>query len=584
MHLKELLSGNESIARGAWEAGVKVATGYPGTPSTEILENIVQYKKDLYCEWSPNEKVAFEVAVGASLTGARCITTMKHVGLNVAADPLMTFAYVGAVGGFVACVADDPGMHSSQNEQDTRQYAKFAKIPVFEPADSQECVDFMRMAMDISEKYTTPVILRTTTRVSHSRSMVEMKDRTPGEHKIGFEKNPPRFVPIPAWARQMRVRLEDRLEKLKEASETSPANRLEWRDKELGIITHSITYQYVRDTFPEASVLKLGMSFPFPDKLIREFAGGVKRLLVVEELDEFIEEHVKAMGITCEGKNLVPRIGELSPNAMEVIKAKMEGRELPEVKPVAEASDLPARPPVLCAGCPHRGMFYALAQEDVIVTGDIGCYSLGVMPPLGRMDTILCMGGGITLAHGMDKAGEPKKVVGIVGDSTFFHSGITGLLNIAYNKGASTIIVVDNRITAMTGHQENPGSGLTLMGDTTVEASIEEIGKACGIKKIYTINPYDQEKTSQVLKDCLASDEPTLIVSRAPCLLYEKKPVGPPLVIDKDICVECGQCLELGCPALEAAEGSPSINEFLCGGCNLCLQVCQVEAIHVKED
>lgn len=577
------MSANEAIARGAWEGGCKVATGYPGTPSTEILENIVQYKKDLYCEWSPNEKVAFEVAVGSSLAGARSIVTMKHVGLNVAADPLMTFAYMGSVGGFVAIVADDPGMHSSQNEQDTRNFAKFAKIPVLEPSDSQEALDFVKYGFEISEKYTTPVILRSTTRVSHSRSLVELNDRITPPLEVKFEKNPPRFVPIPAWARQMRVRLEDRLAQLKEAAETSSLNRIEWRDRELGIITHSVSYQYVRDIFPEASVLKIGFSYPYPDKLFKDFAAGVKRVLVVEELDDFMEEHIKSLGIACDGKNIIPRIGELTPNVLAACRAKMEGRE-PEVhNPVAQALDLPNRPPVLCAGCPHRGIFYALAQEDVIVTGDIGCYSLGVAPPLGRMDTILCMGAGFTVAHGMDKAGEKKKIVGMVGDSTFFHSGITGMLDIVYNKGISTLVVVDNRITAMTGHQDNPGTGQTLMGEKTVSASIEAIAKACGFEEIHVVDPYDQETTCKAVKESISSNNPSLIISRAPCILHEKKPVGPMVSVNDDICVECGQCLDLGCPGIEARSGHPHINEILCGGCQLCVQVCPCSAINPVE-
>ena len=577
--MKELLSGNEAIARGAYEAGVTVATGYPGTPSTEILEAAVAYKSDIYCEWSPNEKVAFEVAAGASLAGARCIVTMKHVGLNVAADPLLTLAYIGTVGGFVAVVADDPGMHSSQNEQDTRHYARFARIPVFEPSDSQEAKDYLMLGLEISEQYNVPVILRSTTRVSHSRSLVEQGERRMPERAVGFVKDPPRYVPIPAWARPMRVRAEERLHRLTKAAETSPANRIEWRERKLGIVTASVAYQYVRDIFPEASVLKLGWSYPFPDRLIREFAAGVERLLVVEELDDLVEEHIRSLGIQCEGRSVVPGIGELSPNVLAASRARLEGREVPSSPAVAQAADLPARPPVLCPSCPHRGVFYALHQLDVVVTGDIGCYSLGVLEPLSRIDTILCMGGGVTLAHGMQKAGENRKVVGIVGDSTFFHSGITGLLNIAYNRGTSTIIVVDNRTTAMTGHQDHPGTGRTLMGGETVAASIQEIGKACGIRRVRTVNPYDIEGTLQILKEEIEADEASLVVSSAACPLEARKKVGETQRINEEACVECRECLGLGCPAMEARDGRPVINEFMCGGCGLCAQVCPISAI-----
>lgn len=575
----ELLSGNEAIARGAYEGGVTVASGYPGTPSTEILENVVRYKSDIYCEWAPNEKVALEVAAGASLAGARAICTMKHVGLNVAADPLMTLSYTSAVGGLVVIVADDPGMHSSQNEQDTRHYARFAKVPILEPADSAEAKEFMKAGLELSEKYTTPVILRSTTRVSHSRSVVELADRQ--SHAVaGFEKNPPRFVPIPLWARGMRQRLETRLGEMKQAAAASPLNRIEWRDRSLGIVTHGVVYQYVREIWPEASVLKLGWSFPYPDDLFRQFAEGVKQLLVVEELEDIFEERIRALGIPCIGREFIPGIGELTPDVLAESRAKMEKREIVIPKPVPQSADLPARPPVLCPSCPHRGIFYALGKHDVVVTGDIGCYSLGVFKPLSRIDTILCMGGGVTMAHGLQKAGEKRKVVGIVGDSTFFHSGITGLLDIAYNKGTSTIIVVDNRITAMTGHQENPGSGTTLMGESTVSASIQDIARACGIRRVQTINPYDLENTNRVLEEELNADEASLIVSSAPCPLAERKAVGDKVTVDSDVCLDCKFCVELGCPALEAAEGEkPQVSQQLCGGCGLCAQVCPASAI-----
>ena len=580
---KTLLMGNEAIARGAYEAGVTVATGYPGTPSTEILEALVHHKDEVYCEWAPNEKVAFEAAAGASLAGARVIATMKHVGLNVAADPLMTLSYIGVEGGFVACVADDPGMHSSQTEQDTRHYARFAKIPVFEPSDSQEAKDFVGLAMEISERFRTPVILRATTRLSHSRSLVTLAPRRAPDRDIAFIKDPPRHVPIPVWGRVMRRNLEDRLVQLSEAASASPANRIEPGDARLGVIAEGLAYQYVREVWPEAAVLKLGFAYPFPDRLIREFADTVDRVLVVEELDNILEEHIKAMGIACEGKNVVPTVGELSPDALRAVRAALEGTEPPTPRH-APATDLPARPPVLCPGCPHRGVFYALAKHDVIVTGDIGCYSLGVFKPLERTDVILCMGGGITMAHGLDKAGEPRKVVGVVGDSTFFHSGITGLLDIAYNKGRSTIIVVDNRTTAMTGHQDHPGTGQTLMGERTFEASVEIFGKACGIEHIRTVDPYDQKATQAAVKEEIERDAPSLIVSRAPCPLHERKPVGAQRRIDSDACRACQACLKLGCPAIEGGQEKPQISAYLCGGCGLCEQICPFGAIEAVKD
>ncbi len=577
--MSHLLSGNEAIARGAYEAGVTVATGYPGTPSTEILENTVQYKSDIYCEWSPNEKVAFEVAAAAACAGARSIVTMKHVGLNVAADPLMTLSYLGVEGGMVIIVADDPGMHSSQNEQDTRHFARFAKVPILEPSDSQEAKDFVKLGIAISEQFHTPIILRTTTRVSHSRSIVTFEDRQQNPKPIGLEKNQMRFVPVPMWARPMRKQVEKRLHDLQAFGTTSPANRIEWRDKSLGIITHSIAYQYVREVWPDASILKLGMAYPFPDELIKQFAAGVKQVLVVEELDDFLEEHIKALGIACKGHDVIPNIGELSVTTLEECRAKMEGKPVAVIAAPKYADQLPARPPVLCPGCPHRGVFYALGKHDVVVTGDIGCYSLGTFKPLSRLDIILCMGGGISMAQGLDKAGEKRKVVGMVGDSTFFHSGITGLLDIAYNKGTSTIIVVDNRTTAMTGHQDNPGTGKTLMGEATTEASIEAIGKACGIKRVFTINPYHTKKTQEILTQELNVNEPSLIISRAACPLAEGQRVGGTRRIIADKCKNCKACLKLGCPAIDGGGAKPVINENLCYGCSLCQQVCPFGAI-----
>ncbi|MDR1291585.1 MAG: indolepyruvate ferredoxin oxidoreductase subunit alpha [Planctomycetaceae bacterium] len=596
-----LLSGNEAIARGAYESGVTFAAGYPGTPSTEILEAIAaEYSDKIYAEWSPNEKVAFEAAAGASFAGGRSITTMKHVGLNVAADPLMTLSYIGGVGGFVAVVADDPGMHSSQNEQDTRRYAQFAKIPIFEPADSNEAKEYTKLAIQLSEKCTTPVILRTTTRVSHSRSLVKLEEREESGREINFEKDPPRFVPIPLWGRQMRHRLESRLVQILEELTSLKVNKIEIRDTKIGIITSGISYQYVREVFPNASTLKLGVSFPFADDLIREFSRQVERLVVIEELEDFLEEHIKALGISCAGKNVMPRIGEFSPDLLFDLRDAIVGDKVKE-SDVAKSSNkpeettaaakssglelpkLPSRPPVLCPGCPHRGIFYALGRFDVVVTGDIGCYSLGVFPPLSRLDTILCMGGGVSLAHGMAKSDNKRKVVGIVGDSTFFHSGITGLLDIAYNKSDATIIVLDNRITAMTGHQDNPGSGKTLMGEDTISASIEDIGRACGINNITTVNPREVAKVVAAIDTAIKSNEPQLIVSKAPCPLHLRKMLGEPLEVDESLCRKCGICLKLGCPGLEKQDGNIRINKLLCAGCEMCKNICPAKAITRKE-
>jgi indolepyruvate ferredoxin oxidoreductase alpha subunit len=582
--MKTLLTGNEAVARGAWEAGVGAAFGYPGTPSTEILENLVNHKDDVYLEWAPNEKVAFEAATGASYAGARSIVTMKHVGLNVAADPLMTLSYVGAEGGMLVCVADDPGQHSSQNEQDSRHYARFAKIPVLEPADSDEALRYMRYGFELSEKFHTAVMIRLTTRVSHSRSLVETGERT-APNGVQFERNPSRFCPLPVWGREMRKKVETRLEVLRAEAEKSPLNRIEKGDGKIGIIAEGLAYGYVKEVFPNASILKLGWAWPYPDALIREFAESVDRVVVVEENEDFLEEHVRAMGIDCVGRDMLSGVGELSVPKMLALRDRLAGKAGTDVyappAPIAAASDLPARPPVLCPGCPHRGLFFALTRHDVIVTGDIGCYSLAVFPPLSRTDTILCMGGGFSVAQGIDKAGEKRRVVGVVGDSTFFHSGITGLLDVVYNKGKSVLVVLDNRTTAMTGHQDHPGTGKTLMGEDTTAVSIEEVGRACGMKHVVTVNPYELAATQKAVSDALAIDEPSLIVTRAPCPLRTRKPVGTIRAIDPNKCKSCLSCLKLGCPAIEfAGKGTkPAINAELCAGCNLCEQTCAFGAI-----
>lgn len=582
--MKQLLSGNEALARGMYEAGVTLAVGYPGTPSTEILENCAKRYQDAFrCEWAPNEKVALEVAAGAAMAGARACVTMKHVGLNVAADPLLSIAYTGTPGALVVIVADDPGMHSSQNEQDSRHYARFAKVPVLEPSDSAEARDFLKAAVEISETYRTPVILRTSTRVSHSRSLVEPQERVLPNREIGFQKDPKNCVLIPAFARRRRLVVEERLQRIQaDNSEKWTVNRMEPGSSRLGIVTEGIAYQYVKEVFPEASVLKLGCAWPLPEKLIRDFASSVDRVLVVEEVEDFTETNMKAAGIACEGKKYVPNIGELSSDVLRASRAKMEGEEYRPCACCQNMSDepLPNRPPTLCAGCPHRGVFYALKKFDVDVVGDIGCYSLGVQPPLNALDTIICMGTGFSMAHGMAQSGQKRKVVGVLGDSTFFHSGITGLLNIAWNKANCTVIVLDNRITAMTGHQDNPGTGRTLMGDPSDAVDVAAIGKACGMKNIAEFNPLNFEETTALLKKSTESDEPWLLISKSPCVLIMKERVGNVRRIDPEKCKNCRVCVKTGCPAIECTDkNKPTINPLSCNGCSLCNQVCKFGAI-----
>ena len=592
--MKHLFTGNEAIARGAYEGGVTAAFGYPGTPSTEILENLARYKgQGVYAEWSPNEKVALEAAAGASIAGARTLVTMKLVGLNVAADPLMTLSYVGVRGGMVIVVADDPGQDSSQTEQDTRHYARLAKVPCLEPADAAEARDFVVKGFDLSEKWRCPVIVRTTTCVAHSRALVEEREPRP-RNETRFERDVPQFVPLPVYGRVLRRKVEERVGAQAAEAATSEFNTAIRRPgRTFGIVSHGVTALHAAEVFPDASVLKIGWGWPFPDALLRDFAASVDRLLVIDEGDPILEERVRALGVACEGKNVVPRCGELTPARLyEVRRALFPELALPPAPaPVPEAADLPARPPTLCPGCPHRGLFLALTHFDVIVTGDIGCYSLGAFPPLSRTDTILCMGAGFTMAHGMRKAGEKKPVVGVVGDSTFFHSGITGILDAVYNKSDATFVVVDNRITAMTGHQDHPGTGVTLLGEETKAASIEGIARACGVERIRVVNPYDQAQTVAVLKEEIATPEPSLVISRAPCPLHLKKRLGPARAIDPAKCVGCRACLQCGCPALElAASGGagesgsgaparPRVNPVSCIGCGLCDQLCRFGAL-----
>ncbi len=589
---KVFMSGNEAIARGAYEAGLRVAAAYPGTPSTEILESLSHYE-GIYTEWSPNEKVALEVALGASFAGARAMASMKHVGLNVAADPLFTSAYTGIRGGLVIVTADDPDMHSSQNEQDNRNYAFAAKVPMLEPSDPEEARVFTKLAFTLSEKFDTPVLLRTTTRISHVQGLVELGEKLDTTVKIGIEKIPDKFVMLPSNARKRRLILEDRLIRLKEYAETFEGNRVEFGDRTRGFITSGVSYLYVKEAFPDASVLKLGMVYPFPERLIKRFASEVEEVFVIEELDPFIELHVKALGVRCRGKELIPSWGELN---SYIVRKAITGEEKRFFEPV----NIPHRPPVLCPGCPHRGVFYALSRLNVFVAGDIGCYTLGALRPLSAMDSCICMGAGIGNAHGMEKAlGHESigKVVAIIGDSTFIHSGITGLIDIVYNNGASTVVILDNRTTAMTGHQDHPGTGVRSTGGKGREIDIEKLCKALGIEHVYTVNPHDINKTMEILKREINRPEPSVVITKHPCVLLPemKKRKRPLYVVLQDRCVGCMACLKLGCPAIEwvpltkeeakrlgfkeKQKGYARINSVLCDGCGQCAHLCKSKAI-----
>lgn len=574
---KTIMSGNEAIARGFYEAGGLFASAYPGTPSTEILENIGQYD-EIHAQWAPNEKVALEVAGGAALGGVRSLAAMKHVGLNVAADPLFSLSYQGTNAGLVIVSADDPGMHSSQNEQDNRWYARAAKIPMLEPSDSQEAKDFTMLALELSERYDTPVLLRTITRISHSKSIVALNSRQPVAAKE-YTKDFSKTVLLPTNARKKHVLVEKRLAELEEFGNRCNCNRIEWGEKKLGIITSGISYQYAREVFPSASILKLGLTNPLPKQLVRQFAEQVEKLYVIEELDPFLEEQIAAMGIPVEGKNRLPILGELNP---EII-AQAFGISAPRPDSVLKGVSIPARPPVLCPGCSHRGIFYAIKKLRLTVTGDIGCYTLAAIPPLEIMDTCLCMGASIGYAEGMEKAAGDRfkgKLIGVIGDSTFFHSGITGLLDIVYNQGKTKICILDNHITAMTGHQEHPGSGLTLKGQPTNRADIEAICRAVGIKRVVRVDPYKIDETVAALKQELAADEPSIIIADAPCVIRARKIFHQPYFVDPEKCIACGMCHKVGCPAIEKDEnGKTKINALLCIGCDICRQVCKPQAI-----
>lgn len=584
--MKQLLTGNEAIARGAYEAGCTVAAAYPGTPSTEILENIAGYK-EIYAEWSPNEKVAVEVVSGAAIAGARALAAMKHVGLNVAADPLFTMAYEGVNGGLVIVTADDPGTHSSQNEQDNRYYAPHAKVLMLEPADSQECKDYAKIAFALSEQFDTPVLLRVSTRICHSKSLVELGERT----EVGvkeYRKDVQKYAMTPAHAKVRHVLVEEKLARVQEYSNASPLNKIEWGEKKTGIITSGISYQYAREVFgAKASYLKLGLTYPLPERLIKEFAQAVEQVVVIEENDPYLETYVKSLGIECRGKELIPLCGELNPGIIR--QAFFPEEEKQNSCNAADALKIPSRPPVLCAGCPHRGLFYALSKlKDVVVSGDIGCYTLGLMPPLAVTDTVICMGASISAGLGMEKAFQQgavkKKVFSCIGDSTFFHSGITGLIDAVYNKSKLSIIILDNRITAMTGHQENPGTGKTLQGEDAPVIDLEQIVRAVGVKEenLRVIDPYNLAETEEAVQEAYLAEEPFVIITKRPCALLKevrRARSGFSCALDTEKCKRCKACLRIGCPALALKGERIFIEPEMCNGCGLCQQVCKFKAI-----
>ena len=571
--MKQLMLGNAAVARGLYEAGCSVASSYPGTPSTEITEEAAKYDA-IYCEWAPNEKVAMETAFGACLAGKRSFCGMKHVGLNVAADPLFTISYTGVNAGMVIAVADDAGMHSSQNEQDSRHYAIAAKVPMLEPSDYAEALAFAKRAYEISEEFDTPVILKMCTRVSHSQSLVELGERTEAEKP--YEKNIAKYVMMPGNAIRRHPVVEERTRKLTEFAETCDLNRVEMGGTSMGVITSSTSYQYVKEVFGDSvSVLKLGMVNPLPVKLILDFASKVDKLVVVEELDSIIEDHCRKLGLKVWGKNVLPLEGEFSQN---LVASKLGGT-VHTGKTLEDA--IPPRPPVMCAGCPHRGLFYTLNKNKCTVLGDIGCYTLGAVAPLSAMDMTLCMGGSISGIHGFNKArGEESegKTVAVIGDSTFMHSGMTGLANIAYNQSNSTVIILDNSITGMTGHQQNPTTGYNIKGDPAGKIDLESLCKAMGFNRVRVVDPYDLKACDQAVKEELAANEPSVIISRRPCALLKYVKHNAPLAVNKDKCIGCKSCMKIGCPAISIKEGKAWVDNTLCVGCGVCEQLCPVGA------
>ena len=573
--MKHLYLGNEAVARGLYEAGVRVVSAYPGTPSTEITEAAVKYP-EIYCEWAPNEKVATETACGASIGGARSFCAMKHVGLNVAADPLFTMSYIGVNGGMVLAVADDPGMHSSQNEQDSRNYAGAAKVPMLEPADSKECRDFTKLAYELSEQFDTPVILRLTTRIAHSRSIVEEGERQELPLKE-YKKDPSKNVMLPAFAKAKHEKVEARTKTLAAYAETTSLNVIEDNGASIGVIAAGTPYQYVKEAMGDTvNYLKLGLVWPLPVQLIRDFAAKCEKVYVVEELDDFIETHCKAIGVEVTGKDLFPRCGEFS---QKIVKKLLTGEEDPFVRLETE---IPTRPPVMCCGCPHRGVFYALKREKVYVSGDIGCYTLGASAPLNAMDASICMGASVSALHGYNKARGPeaeKKSVAVIGDSTFAHSGITSLIDIAYNRSNSVVIVLDNSITGMTGHQQNPTTGYNIKGEPATAVDLEALCHAIGIQRVTVVDPYDLKEVTRVLKEELAAEEPSVIISRRPCALLKYVKHNPPLSVAPDKCIGCKACLGIGCPAISYREGKAVIDATQCVGCGVCKGLCPKGAI-----
>ena len=574
--MKQLMLGNAAVARGLYEAGCCVISSYPGTPSTEITEEAAKFD-DIYCEWAPNEKVAMEVAFGASLAGKRAFCGMKHVGLNVAADPLFTMSYTGVNGGMVIGVADDAGMHSSQNEQDSRRHAIAAKVPMLEPSDSAEALAFTRLAFALSEEFDTPVLLKMCTRVAHSQSLVELSDREERQ-TVPYEKNIAKYVMMPGNAIRRHPAVEERTGRLREWAETAPINRVEMGGTGLGIITSSTSYQYVKEVFGDSvSVLKLGMANPLPVRLIRDFAAKVDKLVVVEELDPIIEEHCRTLGLEVSGKDVLPMEGEFSQN---LVAARLGGT-VHSGKALDDA--IPPRPPVMCAGCPHRGLFYTLNKNKCTVLGDIGCYTLGAVAPLSAMDMTLCMGASISAIHGFNKAlgtESEGRTVAVIGDSTFMHSGMTGLANIAYNQSNSTVIILDNSITGMTGHQQNPTTGYNIKGDPAGKIDLEALCRAMGFNRVRVVDPYDLKACDQAVKEELAADEPSVIISRRPCALLKYVKHSAPLAVDTDKCVGCKNCMKIGCPAISIRDGKAHVDNTLCVGCGVCEQLCGVKAFH----
>ena len=588
--MKELLSGNEALARGALEAGIEIACGYPGTPSSEILENVSKYK-EIYSEWSVNEKVAMDAAAGAAYSGRRAMVTTKQVGMNVMSDSLFYTAYTGAEAGLVVITADDPGLFSSQNEQDNRHYAKLGKFPMLEPADSQECKDFMLEAVAMSEKFDTPVVIRTTMRTSHSKSVVELGEPATYGHKVGpFPRNVEKYNCMCTWARQRHYVLEDRLRAIAEWSNTWSGNRIEWGTRKYGFIADGILYEYVKQVFPEASILKLGMCYPLPEKMIREFAAGVENVIVVEELDPFIEEQVRAMGIPARGKDIFSICGELLPEdiAESCRKAGILEGEAPAVKD--HSSDLPVRSPLLCAGCPHRSTFYTLSLMGLPVAGDIGCYNLGTLPPFNAQHTMGAMGASVGVLHGMGLSDLPEHAVCTIGDGTFFHSGVAPLLNMVHNKGKGTVIIMDNRTTAMTGHQDNPGIEATLSSGTVAPVDIPNLCRACGVEKVVSVDSFDLADVRRGLEECVAYDGVSVLISRGDCVFVSRNP-KPARVVDTSKCIACGKCIQSGCPSVVLSdEINPKngkrkarIDSVTCVGCDICTQICPMHAISAPE-